>query len=315
MLFEKNYIPWNKGKKGLYHPSEETKRKIGLANKGKSPACKGKHLSQETIEKIRRGNIGKHHTEETKNKLRLINTGRKLSEETRRKVSEHHRHYQTEETKYKISQAQKGKKVDPSVGRKISMAKKGKPSPKKGTKMSSEQIEKLRQAKLGCRQSEETKRKISEYQKGRKKPQSFIDKVSGENNYFFGKHLSSDHRLKLSIAHKGKKLSKEHYMKVVSCLRKSRRGRISKPQLKLFEIIKNLYPEYNVELECGVKTRIGWRFIDVGVPSLKIGFEYDDPAFHGGFRGNKEGDLERHNAIINEGWFLIHYTNINEFPE
>lgn len=44
--------------------SEKTKGK----NKGKTPWCKGKHLSDETKEKISAANTGKHHSEETKRK-------------------------------------------------------------------------------------------------------------------------------------------------------------------------------------------------------------------------------------------------------
>jgi hypothetical protein len=80
-------VPWNKGKK----QSEEHKRKIGLA-------LKGKPKSPESIEKMRaslKGRvgtfIGKTHSEETKQKIREFNLGKKLpplSEETKRKISE-----------------------------------------------------------------------------------------------------------------------------------------------------------------------------------------------------------------------------------
>lgn len=50
----KGHIPWNKG----IPCSEETKRKIGKANKGKQPRL-GKKLSEETKLKISKAHIGK----------------------------------------------------------------------------------------------------------------------------------------------------------------------------------------------------------------------------------------------------------------
>ena len=90
----KGNIPWNQGKAH----TEETKRKIGLASKGR------KH-SPETLRKIseskigqvsgNKGNIGCYtHSEESKRKIsdsakgHTRNIGKKHSEETRRKMSE-----------------------------------------------------------------------------------------------------------------------------------------------------------------------------------------------------------------------------------
>ena len=64
--------------------SEETKRKIGLGNKGKV-------LSQETKNKISKNharlNLGKHLSNETKTKLSNFNKGKILSKETKLKMS------------------------------------------------------------------------------------------------------------------------------------------------------------------------------------------------------------------------------------
>lgn len=85
--------------------SEETKRKISNANKGKqistetkekiSNTLKGHKLSDETKQKMseaRKGeknwNYGKHLSEETRKKLSEANRGRIPSEETRKKISE-----------------------------------------------------------------------------------------------------------------------------------------------------------------------------------------------------------------------------------
>lgn len=95
--------------------SEETKKKLSIANTGK-------HLTKETREKISKANrkennpfYGKHHTEEAKEKLsqssRISSLGRRHTEETKQKLSEintgkHH----TEEAKKKLSESHMGSK-------------------------------------------------------------------------------------------------------------------------------------------------------------------------------------------------------------
>lgn len=49
--------------------SEETRKKMSDAKKGKTSNRKGVKLSEETKEKIRKANLGKHLSEETKRKL------------------------------------------------------------------------------------------------------------------------------------------------------------------------------------------------------------------------------------------------------
>lgn len=87
----KGRTPWNKGLKNCrpnYKHSEETKKKIGLANsivlKGKRPA----HLhSKEVRIKISKALMGKKLSPERIEKMRLVNKGKKLSPETRVKLS------------------------------------------------------------------------------------------------------------------------------------------------------------------------------------------------------------------------------------
>lgn len=58
--------------------SEETRKKLSLSHIGQVGWNKGKHLSEETKEKLRKANIGKKLSEETKEKLRKANIGRKM---------------------------------------------------------------------------------------------------------------------------------------------------------------------------------------------------------------------------------------------
>jgi len=55
----KGYIPWNKGKKGLFKHTEEWKRKRGEANKGKNNPFYGKRHSGESRKKMSEAHKGK----------------------------------------------------------------------------------------------------------------------------------------------------------------------------------------------------------------------------------------------------------------
>jgi group I intron endonuclease len=68
--------------------SEETKRKLSIANKGKPSWKKGRPTDEETKIKISKANSGKKRTEEAKQKISKANKGKRLSEETKIKLSE-----------------------------------------------------------------------------------------------------------------------------------------------------------------------------------------------------------------------------------
>ena len=113
----------------------------------------GKPRSEETKRKISNSQIGKTRpgyinqlSEETRLKLSLANKGKKRSEENRRRISEGHKG---------ISKSEEHKQ-------KISLAKKGTPSPRKGAILSEETKSKLREARIGSRASYETRLKMCE---------------------------------------------------------------------------------------------------------------------------------------------------------
>jgi hypothetical protein len=128
-----------------YIMTEEIRRKISEANKGKIGYWKGKHLP-----------------EGTKRKLSKWHTGKRLSNETRQKLSEAHKgtkHYNygkhlSPEHKQKISQ-------NKERAQKISVA-------LKGRHLSEETKRKLSERHKGKRPTEETRRKMSEGHKGNK---------------------------------------------------------------------------------------------------------------------------------------------------
>jgi len=114
--------------------SEETKKKI-------SKARKGKKQSEETIRKRVEKNKGQKRSDEVKRKMGLIHKGLKHSDESKRKISK-------TKKEQKLIAWNKGQKRSDEVKRKISENRKGGTSWNKG---------------IPC--SEETKRKISETKK------------------------------------------------------------------------------------------------------------------------------------------------------
>jgi hypothetical protein len=110
----RNLTDGGEGVSGLIH-SEETRRKIGEAQKGNTHS------------------LGKTTSEETKRKIGEAQKGKILSEEHKRKISEAQKgntnnlgKTTSEETKQKISEAKKGQILSEEHKRKISEAKKGK---------------------------------------------------------------------------------------------------------------------------------------------------------------------------------------------
>ncbi len=75
-------VPYNKGKIGLYKHSKITKKKMSENRSGKKHPLYGKHHSKETKKKIGLGNKGKIISKETREKLRISNTGKKHSIKT-----------------------------------------------------------------------------------------------------------------------------------------------------------------------------------------------------------------------------------------
>ena len=104
----------NKGK----HRSPETRRKISEARKGRPSPWKGKHLSTDTRRKLSEShkganhpNYGKHRSAETRRKISEANKGRHYTAETRQKMSESLKrtYLNNPELRQKLSGSQKGR--------------------------------------------------------------------------------------------------------------------------------------------------------------------------------------------------------------
>ena len=125
------------GGEGMLNPKLEIREKLSNAHKGEKNPMFGKPRSEETKRKISAAKKGKHNNNKGENNPMF---GKPRSEETKRKISaakkgkhnnkgENNPFYgkkHSEETKQKISDAMKGKTFSEETKHKISASKKGK---------------------------------------------------------------------------------------------------------------------------------------------------------------------------------------------
>jgi very-short-patch-repair endonuclease len=222
--------------------------------------------------------VGCHHSEETKKKISFALMGNKS------KLGQH----PSEETRRKCSIGLKGKNLGkhPSAETrlKLSLVHKGKPTGRVGIHPSEETLKKLRLARIGKKPmlgkhlSEEARKKISAAGLGRKN--------------WLGKHHSEETKKRISYTNKKNQkildnLSKLHAM----------RYKTSKPQKELFFFLKQIFSD--AALEYPIKTVETYRFADIGVPSLKIAFEFDGTYWH---EKRKVEDTKRDAELAAVGW-------------
>jgi hypothetical protein len=131
----------------------------------------------------------------------------------------------------------RGKKYSAEVRKKMSDARKGKVPWNKGRKYSKETKDKMK----GFKHSIETKKKISEFNKTRKRSKEEIKKatdrilkVQGNRVY---KPLSVEHKRKISLTLKGRKVSAKTSMKISKALKGGKRS--SETKKKISESLKN----------------------------------------------------------------------------
>ena len=114
---------------------------------------------------------GKKHTDESKKKMSKAQKGKKHTEETKKKISDNHAkawlgRKHTKETKKKISEGNKNKKISDETKKRISKAQKGK-------KHTEETKKKMSKSRKGKKASNETKKIMSKSQ------QQFIYYIEG----------------------------------------------------------------------------------------------------------------------------------------
>ncbi len=139
--YNRGYINNRKGVK----LSEETKKKISIANKGNPSPMKGKKHSEEALAKMRKWSP---------------------SEEARKKISDKLKGVKlSEKTKKKISIALTGKVKPLETRKKLSIANKGQTPWNKGVARTEETRKKISKSSLGKKLSIETRQKIKEARK------------------------------------------------------------------------------------------------------------------------------------------------------
>lgn len=164
------------GGEGGSNPSEETRVKIGSANRGKTP-------SAETRAKISAAGLGRKRSAETNAKIAASLTGRTM----------------TEESRALLSAAKLGSKHTPETRAKMSAA-------QLGRKRSRESIEKSASASRGRIASAETRAKIGAANRGKVMSAESRAKISSAQK---GIPKSMEHRAKIGAAQVGKIVSAE----------------------------------------------------------------------------------------------------------
>ena len=190
---QKMSIAQSKREVGLKR-SEETKRKISLSKSGANHPNYGKQHSVETRAKLKEAWILRKQralensepliSEETRQRISNTQKGRKISEtELQKRIGRK----TSEDTKIKISKVLKEKYAD---GNHFNL----------GRQLSEDTKKKISKSLSGKQCTEETKQKISEAKKG-KAP------FKGENHPNYGKHRSEETRQKISESLKKKQIS------------------------------------------------------------------------------------------------------------
>ena len=199
----------------------------------------------------------------------------------------------------------------------------GRIAPNKGKHLSEEHKQKLRESKLGNtfwlgkHHTEETKRKIGLCSIGRHNKSNLGRNLSEEHKQHIslgckgintGKRppFSEEWRRKLGLVSKGKKrIFTPEWKKHLSLAQNemAARIRISKPQKELFEFLKLIFPDAIIEYP--IQTKETFRFADIGIPSMKIDFEYDEKYWH---EKRKEKDQKRDRELADVGWMTFRIT-------
>jgi len=157
--------------------------------------------------------------------------------------------------------------------------------------------------------------KVSKKMKGHKcyKDSKRIEKIrnalkgkSYEEHY--GIESALLRRKKLSISHMGhipwNKNKKNCFTKeTIKKIFKSRKEIPSFPQIKLFSMVKNIYPYAKFEYK--IETKTTWRKVDICIEEYKLGIEFDGIFFHKNLENDNKRDIE-----LNEmGYKILHYRS------
>lgn len=311
------------------HLSEETKKRISIGLIGKNTWMKGKKLSIETKTKMREnaknnpnsGMKNKKHSNETKRKISLANKGRYHTKETKKKLSLIFKGKKkspfTEEHKRNISLGNLGKKFSEEHKRKIglngfhygTLGKNiwaNKKHPRLGKHNSSWQNEGISKANKNKIFSEEHKRKISinhtRYWKGKKNPKSeeTIKKLSAS---LLGHIVTKETRQKIRKA----ALEQMKNPEMISKIKEFRAKQILPIKDTSIEIkIQNFLKQLNVEFFTHqyIKEIEHAYQCDILIPSKKLVIECFGNYWHK-YPVSREIDIQRCNELRKVGYKLL----------
>lgn len=205
----------------------------------------------------------------------------------------------TDETKKKISEANKLRVRTPhseETKQKMSLAHKT----SKNLRIHSETLKKTRQT---ARYDDAWKQKISkslqEYFRIHKMPVRSPETCTKLSNALKGRVFTAEHCKRISETMTRKCI--EHPELMPNAIL-ARRGGLSKAQMRLFELVKaEVGDNIDVQLNFMVRTKT-WRFIDVAVPSVKLGFEFNGKRWH----QDVSKDVARDKELTDLGWTIAH---------
>lgn len=156
------------------------------------------------------GAAGHFPTEETRAKLSEAGRRRRLSDEARRCISQKNAgRKHTEETRRKNSEARKGKPLAPEHAAKIGDS-------LRGRVVSEETRRKISESHKGKKIPPEVVARVRAANQGRKRSDEFKAKVSAGGK---GRVVSAETRAKISARHKGRVISEEQRQKISATLK------------------------------------------------------------------------------------------------
>jgi len=148
----------------------------------------------------------------------------------------------------------------------------------------------------------ETRNKTDNYGRGKPKPGT-SQKLKGiKRSLEFIENLREKTKLEYLRNPSRRELSREIGSRVMKKLISVKRNGVSYPQRKLYEIVKKVFPDAELEYMVNISKNHN-RFLDVGVPSKKLDFEYN--GFVHNFLNTQENDRIREEELISLGWTVI----------
>lgn len=273
-----SHLAWNKG---LTKDTDERIKR--LADKKIGGTSWNKGLTRETDNRMK--NVG------FQKGYRVWNTGKHLSLEHKLAVSNGLKRYYSVEghTSWSNGLTAETDKRLRLLGQKVSITRKGyRHSEETRWKISTSNMGHHSWAK-GFHWSEETNKKNSLAHIGEK---NYWFGKRGKETPWFGKKRTPEMRLKDSLA------QKKYWQNITPEQKRKYFGyRISKPQQRLYGIVKQYFSD--AILEYPIKTKETHRCADIGIPSLKLDFEYDGELWH---KDNNGDDKKRDLELLEIGW-------------